>query len=363
MKKILLTFILTSLCLSVTQAQGTTEHTGADAILNFLEGAGNNYLNDTETLIEGYMAPFGEWFGTGLNAGWYNTGKPHQFPGFDVTAGVHFIRSPESAMVFSPNLIALSPEHDELSTILGLSNSTDIFYTNPATGNMEPIFTSPGGLNWGGLLVMPYLQGSIGLIKNTEILFRLAPKVDVDNLSVGFWGLGFKHDIKQWIPGIKILPFDLSFVAGYSTLKSSLEFGGNNLGNERIQEGNMMHFDVKAFNSNLVLSKKLSILTPYIGIGYQYSQAHLALKGQYYYTSYDNEFPMHSTPIQDPFDFSFGGVNGLKATIGARLKLFLFTLHVDWSKAKYDVFTVGIGLNSDIGSKLVGNKIDKVITE
>ena len=71
---------------------------------------------------------------------------------------------------------------------------------------------------------------------------------------------------------------------------------------------------------------------------------------------------MYST-ITDPFDFSFGGVNGLKATIGARLKLFLFTLHVDWSKSKYDVFTIGIGLNSDIGSKLFGEKIDKSIGE
>lgn len=355
MKKILFTLILTSVCLSITQAQGTTEHTGADAILNFLEGAGNNYLNDTETLIEGYMAPFGEWFGTGLNAGWYNTGKPHQFPGFDVTAGVHFIRSPESAMVFSPNLNSLSAENNELSTILGSSNSTDIFYTNPATGSMEPIFTSPGGLNWSGLLVMPYLQGSIGLIKNTEILFRLAPKVDVDNLSVGFWGLGFKHDIKQWIPGIKILPFDLSFVAGYSNLKSSLGF-------DQMPADNKLNFNVKAFNSNLVLSKKLSVLTPYIGIGYQYSQANLSLKGDYSYidTNIDGD---GIQSVTDPFNFAFGGVNGLKATIGARLKLFLFTLHVDWSKAKYDVFTVGIGLNSDIGSKLVGNKIDKVITE
>ena len=143
MKKILLTFILTSLCLSVTQAQGTTEHTGADAILNFLEGAGNNYLNDTETLIEGYMAPFGEWFGTGLNAGWYNTGKPHQFPGFDVTAGVHFIRPPESAMTFNPNLISLSPENNDLSTILGSSNSTQILYPNSFKLDGSPSKASP----------------------------------------------------------------------------------------------------------------------------------------------------------------------------------------------------------------------------
>ena len=37
------------------------------------------------------MSPVGKWFGSGLNAGWYNTGKTHQFPGFDVTAGFHII--------------------------------------------------------------------------------------------------------------------------------------------------------------------------------------------------------------------------------------------------------------------------------
>ena len=65
--------------------------------------------------------------------------------------------------------------------------------------------------------------------------------------------------------------------------------------------------------------------------------------------------------INDPFDFSFGGVNGFKATMGARVKLFLFTLHVDWTKAEYDVFTIGIGLNSDIGSKIIGGSIEKGI--
>ena len=94
-----------------------------DVITNFLIGSSENFRNDTEQLIEGYMSPFGKWFGTGLNSGWYNTGKPHQFPGFDITAGVHFIRPPEEAMVFSPILSVLEVENGgELSTIIGPSN-------------------------------------------------------------------------------------------------------------------------------------------------------------------------------------------------------------------------------------------------
>lgn len=333
---------------SITQSQ--------DVITDFLIGSSENFRNDTEVLIEGYMAPFGKWFGSGLNSGWYNTAKPHTFPGFDVTAGVHFIQPPQSAMAFSPSLQTLAISNSELSTIIGPGDDTQVLYTNPITNNIENLFKAPGGLNWDGLLVMPYLQGSIGLIKNTEVLFRLAPKVDVDDLSMGFWGLGFKHDIKQWVPGVKVLPFDVSFVAGYSNLKSDLDF---------TNPGQNLNFNVKAFNTNLVLSKKLSILTPYLGIGYQYSKSSLALNGTYTIYDWDGEQIMagQNITVTNPFDFSFGGVNGFKASMGARLKLFLFTIHIDWTKAEYDIFTLGIGLNSDIGSKLIGGTINRKVND
>ena len=44
---------------------------------------------------------------------------------------------------------------------------------------------------------------------------------------MGFWGLGIKHDVKQWIPGINELLFSLSFAGGYSKLTSQLEFDSN----------------------------------------------------------------------------------------------------------------------------------------
>ena len=144
-------------------------------------------------------------------------------------------------------------------------------------------------------------------------------------------------------------------MAGYSSLKSDLNF---------VNPGQNLNFNVKAFNSNLVLSKKLAFFTPYIGVGYQYSKSTLALNGTYTIYDWDGEQILagESITVTDTFDFSFGGVNGFKATMGARLKLFLFTLHIDWTKAQYDIFTIGIGLNSDIGSKLIGGTIDKAIT-
>ena len=356
MNKLTKLLIISMICYSSSKAQ--------DVITNFINNGSEDLKKDTEKLIEGYMAPFGEWFGTGLNAGWYNTGQPHQFPGFDVTAGIHFIRPPENAGTFTPDVANLFSSENgdpisELPTFIGNDNETAIFYKIPGTDELpsgpvyQKLFNAPGGYNIGSdyAVPMPYVQGSIGIIKQTEILFRFTPKVDIQDLKMGFWGIGVKHDIKQWIPGINELPFNLSFAGGYSKLTSQLEFDSN---------GQELNFNVSAFNSNLVLSKKLSVLTPYIGVGYQYSKSFLELKGDYIVGGLPelngtSIIESGNTTISDPFSLSFGGVNGFKANAGARLKLFLFTIHVEYTMAEYNLLTVGIGLNSDIGSKLIGN--------
>ena len=346
MKKNLTLILLFTICLYVQ---------GQEQITNFIYGTSEVLINDTEKLIEGYMSPVGKWFGSGLNAGWYNTGKTHQFPGFDVTAGFHIITPKSNYQYFSPSseLKHLSVlDNESLSTILGPSEETQILYSlSEAQINDEPLFNMPGGLDWGDALLMPYIQGSIGVIKNTEVLFRYAPSVNLKKFSTGFWGIGIKHDIKQWIPAINLLPFDLSIIGAYSKLNSQYDFTNS-------QQN--LTFEVKAFNSNFILSKKIAFFTPYIGLGYQYSNSSLALNGTYTVENFDGIQIVDDAEfsITDPFDLSFGGVQGLKANIGGRIKILLFTIHVDWTKAEYDVFTVGFGLNSDIGSRLIGGIID-----
>ena len=350
MKKIKILLVITILYCTKSNAQ--------NEITDFLIGSTEAFQHDTEQLIEGYMSPFGKWFGTGLNAGWYNTAKAHQFPGFDITGGIHFITAPKNSNSFSPNLEAFAIDNTsgELATFIGNSNTTTILYTNPLTNELDPLFDAPGGVDVGSEypLPMPFIQGSIGLIKKTEFLFRFAPKINIEDLEAGFWGIGIKHDIKQWIPGVDILPFDFALLAGYSSLNSSVNF--------EMPDQNL-NFDVRAFNANLILSKKISILTPYLGVGYQYSSSNLTLKGEYTILDWDGEtvLPAGSgtnVTVQDPFDLSFGGVNGFKANAGVRLKVLLFTIHAEWAIAEYNMFTIGIGLNSDIGSKLIGGLLD-----
>ena len=101
-----------------------------------------------------------------------------------------------------------------------------------------------------------------------------------------------------------------------------------------------MDLKVQAFTSSIILSKKLSFITLYTGLGYNYSSSSLQLNGTYNIDGSENA-------IVDPFDFDFGGVNGFKGNLGIRTKLLIFTLHAQYTKSEYDIFTIGLGLNAD----------------
>ena len=322
----------------------------------------NRTIDDATVLIEGYMNPLGTALGSGLNAGWYNTGKPHNFPGFDITFGGHTIMLPSASRTFSADFgyiygndlptingsssggqLVINPYEnfgDEIDPQLGfIYDSVDPF-ANPEITMLE----TPGGGDWNNFF-MPYIQASIGLVYDTELLFRYMPPISYSKMSANYWGMGIKHDFKQHIPVVKDLPFDASFLAAYSSLKS----------NANIYDDASIDFDVQAFNCNMILSKKIAILTAYAGVGYQHSTANLVFDGKWSYLNNNAQ-----TVIQDnPINLSMGGVNGFKGTMGARIKLFLFTIHADYTLAEYNILTIGLGLNSDIGSKIIGGAIGK----
>ena len=308
----------------------------------------NRTIDDATVLIEGYMNPLGTALGSGLNAGWYNTGKTHNFPGFDITFGGHTIMLPSSSRTFSPDFGYYYG--NDLPTINGSSSGGQlVLNTNDFGDEIDPLSSdvlleTPGGGDWNNFF-MPYIQASVGLVYDTELLFRYMPPISYSNISANYWGMGIKHDFKQHIPVVKDLPFDASFLAAYSSLKS----------NANIYDDASIDFDIQAFNCNMILSKKIAILTAYAGVGYQHSTANLVFDGKWSYLNNNAQQVIQDNPIS----LSIGGVNGFKGTMGARIKLFLFTIHADYTLAEYNIFTIGLGLNSDIGSKIIGGAIGK----
>ena len=151
-------------------------------------------------------------------------------------------------------------------------------------------------------------------------------------MKFGYWGFGFKHDLLQWIPVANKIPVDLSYLISYSKLTSTFNFYGDK----------NLDFKVRGLNQYLCLSKKLSFITLYSGVGYHFSNSRLQLNGDFVLDPNGEE-----VTISNPFDFNFGGVNGFKTDVGVRMKILVFALHAQWTRAEYNMFTFGIGLSTD----------------
>ena len=296
---------------------------------SFLSDVVLESIHDSEIMLEGYMSPFGSAIGLGLNGGWYNTAKPHNLGGFDITAGLHIISIPSSAQSYNPEndfeIFEIKGEKN-IPTFMGDKNTNSQIVVNG-----QPIFNAPGGVNV-PYVPIPYFQGSIGGPKKTDILFRLSPfKLDFGKMELGYWGIGLKHDLLQWIPIADKIPIDLSYLISYSKLSSSFNFDGSR----------SLDLKVRGLNQYLALSKKLSFITIYSGIGYHFSNSRLELLGNY------NPDGQVNQDLIDPLDFSFGNINGFKADLGLRMKILIFNIHANYTKAEYDMLTIGLSLTTE----------------
>src|ERR1041385_9022553 len=105
-----------------------------------------------------------------------------------------------------------------IPTILGKDKVTTTYTTKTIPSGS---FNGPDGIGI-NFIPMPTLNLGIGPPMNTKLKVCVVPTVNLgkatnDQLTgnFGLWGVGVMHAIKQWIPGMKMLPFDLSGFFGY----------------------------------------------------------------------------------------------------------------------------------------------------
>lgn len=347
---------------------------------------------DVNTLMNGYMSPLMKSFGAGLNSGWFQTAKPHGIGGFDLTFSLNVPFAPtadQSYDVTNFNALKLDPSSAGTTTAPSIFGEQkdgplmNIMATNPLHTRFASTFpgmtnpynqdtaitslTLPQGLG-SNMFLVPTAQFSIGVGFGTEVGIRFIPTMGSGDVSTGLFGFAIKHDFKQWIPGIKEMPFDLSAMFGYTGFNFENKFTGTSAlkaetgadirpdGSGNAYDNQKITFDSKAWTTNVIISKKLGPLTPYLGVGYQRSNTTLKMAGDYPITmineSYDpaaapgsaNSYVKKIDVISDPISIE-GALGGFRANVGFRLKLLLLTIHGDYTFANYNVASVGVGLN------------------
>jgi hypothetical protein len=288
----------------------------------------SNDITQGEKLIEAYFTPMAESFGVGLNSGWYNTAKPHSLGGFDLTFTLNTVIIPNSAETFKIGDAfenVFKSDENDASTIFGSSDATKMTYTNNNTG-LDIDFSMPGGFKTPAV-PLPMIQAGIGLIKYTSIDIRYMPMLNIgDNINVNLFGVGIKHDLLQWIPGIgNAIPMSLSLQAGYTSLNTEL----------KILEQEVS-LKTNATTINLVASKKLLMITGYVGLGYNSATTTFAA---------DADFDLDGLQFDEKVEVAFESNNNLRTNIGLRLNMTVVTIQADYTFSEYPTATLGLGVS------------------
>jgi hypothetical protein len=288
---------------------------------------GQTATEDGKSLIEAYVSPLGYSLGAALNNGWYNTAKPHKLGGFDVTITANIVMIPEESKSFN---ISESNGNTfsggETPTILGDGDGSQVTYL----GVTSPM---PKGLNI-PVIPLPMLQAGVGLIKGTELDFRYMPELPIGSAGkVGLLGVGLKHDILQWLPIVDKIPIDLSIQAGYTKLSSEIE-----LIDPTATISPQANLDVSATTVNLILSKKLLMFTPYLGLGYNSTKTTFNVEGDYNVAGL-------AINMSDLTEIDFESNNNFRANIGFRFNITVLALQANYTFSEYPTATLGLGVS------------------
>ncbi|MBT1702768.1 DUF6588 family protein [Chryseosolibacter indicus] len=314
----------------------------------------NQSADDAEKLVSAYAAPLMKSVSSGLNQGWYNTAKPHKVAGIDITVTANLMNIPKKEMFYNVADLDLqvvdldpssphykSPSQKLAPTIFGSEDEPVFVVNDPTNGDYGDTFNGPGGIDLKKNIKMnsmpvPIAHLGIGLPKGTDLKIRFVPTVDLgDEGQLKMIGFGLMHDVKQWIPGVRALPFDLSAFVAYTKFELSTEFDDEGTRNAKGV------FEMNATTIQALISKKISVLTVYGGLGYNIAKSKLALQGEY---DINDDGDFNDAREKNPFDLKFGS-SGPRMTAGFRLKLAVLTLHADYTLQKYNCLTVGVGLS------------------
>ncbi|MGM0635910.1 MAG: DUF6588 family protein [Bacteroidota bacterium] len=298
-------------------------------------------LEDAERFSAAYINPAADAVAFSMARGWYNTAKTKGLGSFElnIIGNMAFVPSNKQRFELNPadyNFLTFengnSPQN--VATALGENNPSIIAMVE--SNGEEFTFPLPQGIASEGFDYVPSaaLQLSVGFVAGTEFKFRYTPEVNTDDVKVQTWGIGIQNEFTSWIPGADLLPVHIAGAVNYSRFNGDLSLEENN-----IVEGQNQFIDssLDAWSVNAIVSTKLPIINFYAGFGYISARSSNKLKGTYRI----QEGVLINQTVTDPISIS-SSISGFSGTLGTRLKLSFFRIHVDYSIQKFNTLSAGV---------------------
>ncbi|MGM5469781.1 DUF6588 family protein [Flavobacteriaceae bacterium LMO-SS05] len=306
-------------------------------------------IADAKRFTTDYIAPASEGLAFGINNGWFNNAKaPHRF-GFEISliGNASFIKDNKKSFVLNvadyENVrFKDGSSTKSVATALGQNDpeiTVIVTYDDPIFGSQEAELTLPTGIGSTNINLIPtaFLQASFSPFKGTLVKARYFPEVNAEDTKIGLYGVGLQQDFTSWLPADKIIPVAISGLAAFTHLNGSYDFTNSSLvdgDNQQIQT------EVNTVLLQLIASTKLKIINFYGGLGYVIGKSTTDLLGTYRVSN----GVIFSEEIVDPFSVK-QDISGIKATVGANLKLGFFGINADYTLAEFDSASLGFNFS------------------
>ncbi|WP_103071153.1 DUF6588 family protein [Aquimarina sediminis] len=300
-------------------------------------------IENAQRFSEDYFASAGESLVNTVSNGWYNTAETKKLWHFEVgiVGNLSFVREEKQSFVLNvQDYTDLSFRNGQTSQIVANAlgvNEGDVSVVVNQGQITEVEIVLPDGIGDSEINSLPsgFLQGSLGLIKSTEIKLRFLPRMKaVQDAEIQLYGIAFQHEFTDWVFPLKRWPVRLSGLLGYTNVKGFYDINSDSGVAGADQE---VRLNTNSWLITGIVSTKLPVLNFYGGLGYYFGSSDADVLGTYQVQN----GPLISQTLTDPISVR-NKTNGVKATIGAKAQFGIFRANLDYTLQNYNNLSLGL---------------------
>ncbi|AXT50929.1 hypothetical protein D1818_08860 [Aquimarina sp. BL5] len=300
-------------------------------------------IENAQRFSTDYFAPAGEALVNSMSNGWYKTAKVKKLWRFEVgfIGNLSFVREEKQSFILNTAEydgieFREGPPSQAVANAFG-GNQGDIVVVLNQGQLAQVEITLPDGIGGKEVNIAPtgFLQASMGVSRSTEVKARFLPKIAIrENTEVFLYGLAVQHELTDWIFSWKRLPFRVSGLIGYTSVRGFYDFTADS---EIDGEDQEIRLKSNSWLVSGIISTKLPKFNFYGGFGYYGGNSTADILGTYRVQN----GPLASQTLEDPISVD-NKTSGLKATIGANVKLGFFRANLDYTLQNYQNLSIGL---------------------
>ncbi|GGX21265.1 DUF6588 family protein [Aquimarina muelleri] len=300
-------------------------------------------IENAQRFSKDYFASAGESLVNAMSNGWYSTAKTKKLWHFEagIVGNLSFVREEKQSFImntaeYTGLTFRDGSNSQSVSNALGSSqNDITVVFNEGTPEEVEVVLPNGIGDSETNSLPSGFIQGSLGLIKSTEIKIRFLPKIKaVQGAEIQLYGVAFQHEFTDWVFPLKRWPVHLSALLGYTNVKGFYDIEGDD---SVLGTGREVRLVTNSWLLTSIVSTKFPVFNVYGGLGYYFGSSNADVLGVYQI----QKGPLRSQTIENPISVK-SKTKGVKASIGAKAKFGIFSANLDYTLQNYNNFSLGL---------------------